>query len=144
MKDYDGAAMIALIPTTSDWCKIDLPHMTLVYAGLIADRNQGDFNAMAKDAASIAMLARPISLKVIGVEVFGTDEKVDALRLHQDDTLRAMRNFVESWNASEHSFNPHVTVGPVGSASALPPMYLTFDRIMVGWGDEYLTFLFNR
>lgn len=144
MDDFKESAMLALLPTTNDWCKIELPHLTLVYAGELDTLKPGDFNELAKDAASIAMLSRPISLKVTGVEVFGTDDKVDVLRLMPNSELLAMRNMVEHWNASEYPFRPHATIGPVGSASAIPPMYLTFDRITVGWGETYLTFLFNR
>lgn len=140
MEDYEGSAMIALLPTSNDWSKLDLPHLTLVYAGETADLQVNDFNRLAKDAASIAMLAKPLTLKVTGQDVFGDEEKVDVYRLMPTPELLAMRNMVEEWNASEYPFRPHVTIGPIGSAPAVPPMYLTFDRITVGWGKEYLTF----
>lgn len=142
------SCMIALLPLTTDWCKIDLPHMTLVYGGLIADRKPTDFNEMAKDAAMLAMLTRPIQLRVTGVDVFGDNEsgKVNVLKLQPTSELWAMRRSVESWNESEHSFSPHATIGPAEDfvdRAFLPPA-LYFDRIMVGWGDEQLTFWLKR
>lgn len=138
----EQSAMIALLPITSEWCKQDLPHMTLVYAGLISDLQVGDFNDMAKDAASIAMLSSPITLRVTGVEVFGEEEKVDVLKLDKSSEVMAMRKIVDDWNASEHPFNPHCTIGPLGSSMAIPeiPRWVAFNRIYVGYGEESLTF----
>lgn len=142
--DTSDGVMIALLPTTSDWCKIDLPHMTLVYAGVKSDMKPGDFNELAKDAASIAMLSSPIGLQVVARETFGENMDVDAYRLRPTPELWAMRRTVERWNASEHPFNPHVTIGPVGTFVDMPPRYILFDRVIVGWGDEQLPFSFKR
>lgn len=146
-KQYNTVAgqsvMIALLPTQGDWCKIKLPHMTLVYAGEIEEDLQlTDFNVLAKDACSIAQMSNPFSVKVTGVETFGADDQqVDVLTLEYTTLLRAMRHFVEDWNRSEFTdFKPHCTIGPAGTFLEFPPMYLTFDRIAVGWGDELLTF----
>ncbi len=95
---------------------------------------------MAKDAASLAMLTNPLTLKVMGVEIFGSEDKVDVLRLQPSPELLSMRRVVESWNASEYAFNPHATIGPTGSFFENPPTNLIFNRIMVGWGKESLTF----
>lgn len=146
--DVETSAMIALLPVNSDWCRQDLPHMTLVYAGEIGGRSDADFNELAKDAASIAMLCRPISLRVTGIEVFGTDEKVDVLRLQMSSELEAMRRTVERWNASEHSFKPHCTIGPLGSSVSLQqtmdvPRWVAFDRVLAAWGEKSLTFVMN-
>jgi hypothetical protein len=59
------SVMIALLPITTDWCKIDLPHLTLVYCGLVEEHEPTDYNMMAKDVASISMVARSISLNVM-------------------------------------------------------------------------------
>lgn len=136
------SVMIALLPTNSDWCKIKLPHMTLVYAGEIdEDLQLTDFNVLAKDACSIAQMSNPFSVKVTGTETFGKDdEQVDVLTLERTPLLRAMRHFVEDWNASEYEFNPHCTIGPVGTFLEFPPLYLSFDRVAVGWGDDLITF----
>lgn len=134
-------AMIALLPITSEWCKIDLPHMTLVYAGPIADQKLSMFNEMAKDAMSIAMLCGSIQLRVKGVQVFGPDDdRVNVLALQPTSELLAMRRTVESWHASEFPFNPHCTIGPVGTEIGYTPSALAFDRIMAVFGNETLTF----
>ncbi len=143
MDDNNDSVMIALLPTTSEWCRIELPHLTLVYAGLKKDLKPTAFNELAKDAASIAMLSDPITLKVLGFEIFGgwkeNEDKVDVLRLQPSPELSAMRRTVERWNASEHLFKPHATIGPTGSYVEMPS-HLIFNRIMVGWGDENITF----
>lgn len=140
----DDGVMIALLPMTDDWCKIDLPHMTLVYAGLKSDLQPNAFNELAKDAASIAMLSRNITLRVTGVEVFGDVEKVDVLRLQPTSELLAMRRMVEDWNASKHDFNPHCTIGPQGTYLPDVPRYIAFNRVYVGYGNENLTFLMKN
>lgn len=138
--DYSDSVMIALLPATDEWCKIDLPHLTLVYAGKKDALKPTAFNELAKDAASLAMLSGPLSLKVLGKEVFGgSEDKVDVFRLKPTPELLAMRRVVEHWNASEHPFNPHVTIGPEGSVVE-DPKYITFNRILVEWGNDGLTF----
>lgn len=140
--DYQTEAMIALLPATSFWCKNELPHLTLVYAGEIEEREPTDYNKMAKDAASLAMLTRPITLQVSDVEVFGEEEKVDVLRFQASSELEAMRHTVEAWDTSDYDkFKPHATMGPVGTRMLVStPEAVTFDRIYVGWGEECLTF----
>lgn len=139
-KPHDQA-MIALLPITSDWCKIDLPHMTLVYAGPTADMKPSVFNELAKDAGSLSMLTGSIQLRVKGVEVFGPDDdKVNVLALQPSSELWAMRRTVESWNASDFPFSPHCTIGPVGTEIGYTPSAVAFDRIMAAFGNETLTF----
>lgn len=149
MEDHKESVMIALLPITSDWCHIKMPHLTLVYAGELEKLAPGDFNKLAKDAASLAMMSRPITLRVTGREMFGNwstdpENAVDVYRLQPSTELAAMRHFVEDWNASEHPFNPHVTIGPPNTIVEFPPTYVAFDRICVGWGTEYLTFWLKR
>lgn len=141
--ENDGA-MIALLPTETSWCKIELPHMTLVYAGLSSEMSPADYNRLAKDASSLSMITSPFGLRVTGVDVFGTDEKVDVLKLEPSSQLLAMRHMVEEWNASEHDFSPHCTIGPQGGFLDEPPRMLWFDRLYVGWGDECMTFWLNK
>lgn len=142
--DDDDAkgVMIALLPVTSDWCQIDLPHMTLVYAGTTDDISPLDFNDIAKDAASLAMLADSAYLRVLGYDVFGTDpERVNVLKLLPTPELLAMRRFVEHWNASEFPFSPHCTIGPVGTP--LPefmPRTLAFDKVLASYGTDNMIF----
>ena|SRR5688500_14144261 len=142
MDDFSDSIMVALLPVGTSWCKIDLPHLTLVFAGETKDHNPSDFNKLAKDAASIAMMSRPITLMVKEVETFGEEDKVDVLRLQSTSELEAMRHVVESWNRSEYPFRPHVTMGPVGTRMLVPviPEVVTFDRIAAYWGDQCLTF----
>lgn len=149
MDDHKESAMIALLPTTTEWCHIELPHMTLVYAGETKDLNPTAFNELAKDAASIAMVTEPILLKTNGIEIFGnwsdkSEDKVDVIRLEPTPALWAMRRFVEQWNKSEHPFNPHVTIGPTGIYNDIIPTHLAFDRILVGWGNDYMTFWLKK
>jgi 2'-5' RNA ligase len=148
-EDFKESVMIALLPIHTDWCQLKLPHLTLVYAGDKENLKPTDFNAMAKDAASLAMISRPLTLEVLNKEEFGNwstngDDRVDVFRLRPTSELMAMRNFVEKWNASEFPFNPHVTIGPVGTFVEVQPRLIAFDRIMVGWGEEYLTFWLKR
>lgn len=135
----DGV-MIAYIPTDGSWCRQDLPHMTLVYAGTLQDVDISSFNRLAKDAISASRVTRPFALDVVGVEVFGDEEKVDVLRLQATPQLMAARRLVEGWNASQHPFNPHCTVGPEGSAEGRLPTKLWFEEIMVAWGNRRLNF----
>lgn len=136
-----ATAMIALLPITSEWCKIDLPHMTLVFAGEVADMKPVDFNELAKDAMSIAMLSGSIQLRVKGVQVFGPDDKrVNVLALQPTSELLAMRRVVESWDASEFPFSPHCTIGPIGTEIGYTPSAVAFDRVMAAFGNETLTF----
>lgn len=134
--------MIALLPMTTDWCKVDCPHMTLVYAGTTDELKPTDFNELAKDASMLAAISSPLQLKVTGVQVAGDTEKVDVLAIQPSMELWAMRRAVEDWNASDFPFQPHATIGPVGTSVQLEviPRYLAFDRLCVGWGNEYLTF----
>lgn len=134
--------MIAFLPTNGEWCKQELPHMTLVYAGVISDLGPASFSALVKDAAMIAMLFRPFSLNVTHLDVFGDEEKVDVLRFQLTPELRAARRLVDKWNKSQHSFKPHATIGPVNPMidPLNYPRVLGFDQIMVGWGDESVVF----
>lgn len=140
----DEGVMIALLPVDPYWCEIELPHLTLVYAGTTDKLGAADYNALAKDTAMLAMLTRPLGLIATGLEVFGGDgdPQVDVLRLRAIPELLAMRRTVERWNKSQHSFAPHVTIGPtkMGRDFTAFPRYIGFDRITVGWGNEYMTY----
>lgn len=139
MTEYDDKVMVAFLPTTTEWCHIDLPHMTLVYAGDKNKLNELAFNSLLKDAFQIAALTRVFVLEVQQVDVFGEEEKVDVLRLRPTSELWAARHLMEKWDVSEHSFNPHVTVGPVGSTAYPPPRMVGFNRLVVSWGTENIT-----
>ena len=136
-------AMIAFLPSgDTSWCKQPLTHLTLVYAGDIADLELSAFNALAKDAITVARMSKAFTLDVIGIDVFGDeDEKVDVPSLQKVPHLHTARKIVEHWNASEYKeFAPHVTVGPQGSAEGDIPTRLYFDRVVAAWGNRQLVF----
>lgn len=150
-------AIIAYIPIDGSWCKHDFPHMTLVHAGLIADLNESDFNAMAKDAISAARITGTFGLSVTGVEQLGEGiDQVDVLMLYPTPQLLLARSIVQKWdNGKFPDFLPHATIGPVGSAitTADPapqfsqsymrqslPTKLVFNRIVTCWGDKRIFF----
>jgi 2'-5' RNA ligase len=141
MSEFDTSVMIALLPTTTDWCHIDLPHMTLVYAGEVKDLNHADHNEMAKLSLDLALACEPFSLVVMGVDVFGDEEDpVEVLVLRKDPEVLAMHSVVKHWDKSKHPFNPHVTVGQVGTTGLNVPDSIAFDRIAVCWGKSKLTY----
>lgn len=137
-----GGVMLALIPTNTEWCKAKCPHMTLVYAGQVTDLKPTDFNELGKEASDLALLSRPITLKVAGTEEFGDgsvdNPMVEVLTLQSTPELRAMRRAVEGWDASSFPFTPHVTVGPIGTLvdPMTMPTWLTFNKLMVAWGSD--------
>ena len=149
-------AMIAFLPIDGSWCKQDFPHMTLVHAGQIAERNEQEFNSMAKDAISAARSIGAFHLCATGVEELGVDEKVDALMLYPTPQLLVARKMVAHWDTNQFpDYKPHVTIGPAGSAAAImepSPVYsegyrrqvlptkVYFNRIAACWGDKRLVF----
>lgn len=139
MADYSNSVMVALLPVSSEWCRQETPHLTIVYAGNVEDLRPYAFNDMAKDAVDVALRQDTVMLRVIGPDVFGDDEKVDVLRLQATPELMAIRNVFKMWDVSEHPFNPHVTIGPVGPPIPDYPRFIVFDRIMVSFGDQDLT-----
>lgn len=149
-------AMIAFLPVDGSWCKQDFPHMTLVWGDSIDNLQPNDFNALAKDALSVCKITGTFNLSVTGVDQFGEGmDQVDVLTLYPTPQLLLARKLVESWDKSGFDFNPHATIGPVGSAAAInevPPVYsdgyrrqalptkLYFNRIAACWGDKKLVF----
>lgn len=145
MDGHDDGVMIALLPINADWSRLELPHMTLVYAGKVQDQRPSAFNDMAKDASALAAISSPITSKVMFTDVFGDgtmdSPRVDVLRLRNSPEIMAMRHYLEKWNDSEHDFNPHVTVGPAGEGDpGLVPAYIAFDKIAVVFGNQPLIF----
>ncbi len=144
--------IVALIPQDDSWCKIDPAHMTMVYVGETTDMKVSRFNELAKDVASVAMLSNPIMAKVMGKEVLGDQEKVDVFTISPTPEILAIHRMLLEWdNGSFPEFQPHVTIGPEGSwspdwtsQSTPMPMYLVFDRIMVIWGQDRLTFWLRK
>lgn len=137
--------MIAYLPTNTEWCKQDLAHMTLVYAGTTDQLKPTDQNALMKDALSAAAITNAFAAIVTGIETFGEGgEEVDVLTLYPKPDLLRARQLVERWNASQYKdFAPHATIGPKGSLVGTFPPVLYFDRIMVAWGDQQTVFPLN-
>lgn len=142
--EHGQSVMVGLLPIVSDWSKIEIPHLTLVYAGEIPNLAPSTFNELAKDACSLAALARPLTLSVTGKDLFGEEDDTLVLTLRLTPELMGMRRFLERWNASEHPFQPHVTVGPRDTQLEVMPSMIAFDRIVVGWGKEYLSWKLTR
>ena len=142
MDGVNDKIMIALLPMTTDWSTLELPHLTLVFSGLVSDHPLTDLNAMAKDASSLAALSQPIMLKTMKMEKMGPPEdEVSAIAMRPNTELMAMRNFVEKWNRSQYTeYKPHCTVGPYPSVPSIFPDQLAFNKIALCWGDTHLTF----
>lgn len=140
-KPYKTSVMVALLPTNTYWCNIELAHVTLVYAGDVEDLRETDRNDIAKTALDIAMDFEPFTVKVTGVELFGDEEPVDVLTLDLTPELIEMRKRLVYWNASQYTdYKPHATIGPAGpyKSEAVYPESLTFDRIGFFWGENKL------
>jgi 2'-5' RNA ligase len=118
--------------------------MTLVYCGTIDDVSYAQFGDIAKDAISVTrLIPRPFALDVTGIEQFGGNDdgpRVDVLKLASTPEVELARRHVQIWNASEHPFNPHATIGPEGSAEGELPTKLYFDRVLAQWGPKSLIF----
>ena len=138
---------VGLLPINGDWSTLEKPHMTLVYGGVVSDYKPFDFNTLAKVVASVAMLSRPFTLTVMGVDRMGPPEDlVSALILRPTPELMAMRSFFDGWNKSEFPFRPHAAIGsyPAPTSVAPPPTQVAFNKMMVCWGESDLTFNLNR
>ena len=151
MDQNQTSVIVALIPQDDSWCKVEPAHMTIVYVGETLELKVNKFNELAKDISSIALLTNPIMAKVIGTDVFGDQEKVDVLLISSTPEILSVRRMLESWDTSEFpSFEPHMTIGPAGitmgwELSQTPlPMFVCFDRIMLLWGTERLTFWLRK
>ena len=143
MNDHSEGVMIALLPITSEWCEIKLPHMTLVYCGKTTELGPGTFDAIVKDASALAAISRSVMLRVRGVEQMGDDtDRVNVLKLQITPELAAMRRFVEKWNKSKHEgFKPHATIGMADKPYPVEiPRYLAFNQMCVQWGDDMVLF----
>lgn len=141
MDDTQDSGMIALIPSESNWCKIDPPHVTLVYLGKIKDLDPLVKTELIKIVSSLSVLTRPFSVKILKQEVFGDEEKVEVFRLVNTSELSSFRIILDSWDDSEFSvFRPHATIGPEGTIVEDPPLFLHFNSLLLGWGEERLIF----
>ena len=139
MSEFDSSVMVALLPTTTYWCHIDLPHVTLVYAGEIPDIPASTRNELAKETLSISLDFEPFSANVTGISVFGDEDLVEVITLELTPELKAMRERLKPWNRSQYTdYKPHATIGPVGTYVNQAPARLMFDRILFRWGTVEL------
>lgn len=155
--------MIAYLPSDGTWCQQDLPHMTLVWGGPVADLPESQFNDLTKDAISAARITGSFSLPVTGIQQLGGgdtgNQAVDALIFYPTPQLLLARNLVQKWDSSGFStYLPHATIGPAGSAASMSvppnvwpdvnaqtqvkglPTSLWFNRILICWGDKRIAF----
>ena len=149
MADYEDDVMVALLPIHTDWANIEFPHLTLVYAGKKKDMSPSSLDGLSKAALSIAMLGTPVTLRTLMKDVFGNgtadSPKMDVLRFHPNLDLLKMRSLVQDWDASEHPFNPHLTVGPVGTWDfSSSPVMVAFDVVCLAVGNERQEFRMSR
>lgn len=143
MEDHTQSVMVALRPVDSEGYGVSLPHLTLVYAGEKPELKPTDFNELAKTTASISMDTPVVQLFTDGLDVYGEEpNKVEVIKLRISPTLMKMRKRVASWNKSSWPYNPHVTIGPIGTfrLGMEIPQAMWFDRIMFSWGEEQLNF----
>lgn len=137
--------MVALLPVEASWCKIDIPHVTIIYLEDVDNLEKGAFYEISKKVSSIALATSIFSEKVIGVKIFGEEEKVDVLELQKGRQLLEFKELLDRWDSGTFpEFRPHATIGKMGSTEPLSiPLILTFDRIAIGWGDDYFVFRFK-
>jgi len=144
MDTVQDSTMVALLPQTNEWCKIDPAHTTLIYPGKKSELDPIVRDELIRLASSIAILTNPFPVKITGQEEFG-DDRVEVFRLDRTPELSSLRTIFETWDDSEFpNFRPHATIGPQGTFVENPPLFLMFDRIMVGWGEEQTTFWLRR
>lgn len=146
MDEHSDDIMIALLPKEAPWCKIDLPHMTLVYGGEVATAPMGFDSKIADVSKKLAESFYPQLVRVLWPTVLGDspDSLVDVFELEISPDLRAMRKMVESFNRSEYTtFVPHVTIGPKDTYHKGDPMPETilFDRLFVSYGTNDTTYV---
>jgi 2'-5' RNA ligase len=135
--------MVALFPTETAWCHIKIPHVTIIYLEDVDSLESDVFYEISKKVSDLALVTKVFSEKVTGIEVFGEDERVEVLRLNKGPRLLEFKNLLTIWDfGSFPDFKPHATIGPIGSSDQNPPLILTFDRIAIGWGDDYFVFRF--
>lgn len=141
MDEFEQSVMVALLPTTTNWCKIDFPHVTIIYAGEIPELNPSLRNDLAKQALSVTTSFPPLVVDVLAVDEFGSEEMVDVLLLRPTPELNYFYNKFKMWDNGGHpTFKPHATIGPMGSAKDQVPNVLILDRICVSWGKENLVY----
>jgi 2'-5' RNA ligase len=136
MDEYYDSVMVALLPVNRDWCRQDLPHMTISYLGHVPDLRESVHNELLKQALRLSMAYPSLQVPVTNVTEFGTDELVNVLLLEKTTELIQLYEFFKEWDITDFSFTPHCTIGPTGSIVGVRvPEFIRFDRILVSWGQ---------
>ena len=145
MDTHTEHVMVALVPTEIYWSTLEYPHLTLVYVGKTIDQPSYVHNELLKLANVIANANPPFYAKVVGTDIFGPeDDLVDVILIEQSPRLLLMRAALEQYNGSEYKeFKPHCTIGPVGSKRNNIPELINFDKIVVAWGDNRMSYQLN-
>lgn len=139
MDGFNESVMVALLPRTSEWCRIELPHLTLAYVGEIPDLQPSTWSDLLKAAITISSSFAPIVVSVLGVERFGEpDNPVDVLLLDSSPDLMAIQRTVDDWETGQfRAFRPHCTIGPPGAIVGITvPTEISFDRCVVSYGSQ--------
>lgn len=148
MASTDDKVMVALLPVFPEGMQVDFPHMTLVYAGRTSALSPSDLDGLAKAASSIAMFSRPVTMRTLTKSVFGqgTDDNpmVDVLQFHPNLDVVKMRSTLDSWDASQFPFRPHMTIGPEGSWVGEVPRMIAFDKVCFAVGGQRQEFQLSR
>lgn len=140
MGEFSDVVMIALLPKETAWAGSQkLLHMTLVYAGNIQELAPYEHNEMLKKAMMIAATTRPLVLQTMRVETLGeAADAVDAVIVNPSGDLVSLSKECRPWNASQYrDWVAHITVGKSGTFKGTLPTTLTFDRILVAWGEQH-------
>jgi len=137
--------IVSLIPDDTSWCLQDSPHMTLVYVGEIEEVKNYELGNLFKEVSELAKVTRPVLAKVDGHDIFGEEEKVDVLVISKEKPIMDLRKSLSHWDKSIFpTFEPHATIGPVGSFTGKIPMYLLFGKIEIMMGDTVLPFWLTK
>lgn len=140
MGEFSNSGMIALLPSASSWFQVKLPHLTLAYLGEIDRLSPSVRNEATKAILTIGHSFPPVTVPLVARELLGPEAPVDALVFQPNDALLEIRKRVEEWNVSDYVFKPHVTIGDQGVSIVDAPEFLTFNRILLSWGDDNVSF----
>ena len=146
MSEYSESSMVALLPVETDWCRIELPHLTVVYLGNTFELPTSTKNELLKTVAAFSFDYGPLEIPTTGINVFGeAPDEVEVITLTKTKELSQMRDSVARWNASRYKdFKPHCTVGPIGSIVGNIPQKIVFDRVALFFGAEPIIHWLNK
>lgn len=114
------------------------PHSTLIFLGNVADATftKDDLKKVLK-----MFIWEPFDVALGEVEMFGDNKDVPVVTLLGDQlyvirqTLEEELSKVGIKNASQHEYNPHITVDPI-SMSSVPLMTVRLGKPQIWWGTD--------